>query len=113
MKTIGSYEIVSSLGVGGMGEVFRARDPRLQRDVAIKLISSEVTQNRDLIARFHREAKILASVNHANIAAVYGFEESEGRPFRVRELVEGMGGTVVLLPREGAAFEITLGGPDA
>ena len=89
MTHIGPYEVVSLLGKGGMGEVYRARDPRLGRDVAIKLISGEVADDAQLLARFDREAKILASLTHPNIAAVYGFEESEGRPFLVMELVEG------------------------
>jgi serine/threonine protein kinase len=71
---IGSYEILGLIGVGGMGEVYRARDTRLGRDVAIKFLPDELTQDADRRARFEREARHLASLNHANIAAIYGLE---------------------------------------
>jgi TolB-like protein/Tfp pilus assembly protein PilF len=87
---LASYEILALIGVGGMGEVYRARDPRLQRDVAIKILPDELTTDADRRARFEREARMLASLNHANIGAIYGLEESpEGELALVLELVEG------------------------
>jgi Tol biopolymer transport system component len=86
---LGAYEIVGLLGVGGMGEVYRARDGRLGRSVAIKVISEAFLSDGDRIARFEREAKVLASLNHPHIAALHGMEESAGRHFLVMELVEG------------------------
>jgi len=86
---IGPYEITAPLGAGGMGEVWRARDARLDRDVAIKGLPASVAGDVDRRARFEREAKLLASLNHANIAALYGLEEIGGTPYLVLELVEG------------------------
>jgi eukaryotic-like serine/threonine-protein kinase len=86
---LGSYEIVSPLGAGGMGEVYRARDTRLGRDVAIKVLPEEFFEDKDRVARFEREAKSLAALNHPGIAAVYSFEEISGRHLLVMELVEG------------------------
>jgi len=86
---LGSYEILSALGVGGMGEVYRARDTKLQRDVAIKVLLPAVANDPDRLARFSREAQVLASLNHPNIAAIYGVEESGGVTALVMELVEG------------------------
>ena len=83
------YEIVSPLGKGGMGEVWRARDSKLGREVAIKTLPEEFAKDADRLARFEREAKLLASLNHPNIAAIYGLEESNGTRFLVLELVEG------------------------
>ena len=88
-KSLGNYEITGQLGKGGMGEVYRARDKRLDRDVAIKVLPPELTSDADRLARFEREAKVLASLNHPNIAAVYSFESVEGASFLVMELVEG------------------------
>jgi len=85
----GPYEILSTLGAGGMGEVYRARDPRLNRDVAIKILASEFARDADRLARFKREAQVLASLNHPNIAAIYGVEESDGIRALVLELVDG------------------------
>ncbi|HEX9305230.1 MAG TPA: serine/threonine-protein kinase, partial [Thermoanaerobaculia bacterium] len=85
----GSYEILSPLGAGGMGEVYRARDTRLRRDVAIKALPQDLAANPERLARLEREARILASLNHPNIAAIYGLEESEGSRFLVMECVEG------------------------
>jgi serine/threonine-protein kinase len=76
-KTLGHYEITSQLGEGGMGEVYRAKDLTLGRDVAIKVLPEEFARDADRVARFQREAKALASVNHANIAAFCGLEESD------------------------------------
>jgi serine/threonine-protein kinase len=86
---LGPYEIVSVLGAGGMGEVYRARDTRLQRDVAIKTLPSIVAADADRLSRFEREARLLASLHHPNIAAVYGLEESGEVRGLVMELVEG------------------------
>ena len=88
-KTLGHYKILEQLGKGGMGEVYRAKDQKLGRDVAIKVLPEEFAQDTDRIARFQREAKLLASLNHPNIAAIHGLEESEGTHFLVLELIEG------------------------
>ncbi len=87
--TLGPYEIVAPLGAGGMGEVYRARDTKLDRDVAIKVLPETFARDPERVARFQREAKVLASLNHPNIAAIYGFEEAEKKSFLVMELVEG------------------------
>ena len=71
---LGPYEIMSALGAGGMGEVYRARDTKLNRDVAIKVLLPAVANDPDRLARFSREAQVLASLNHPNIAAIYGLE---------------------------------------
>ena len=76
---LGPYEIVSALGAGGMGEVYRARDTKLNRDVAIKVLPDSFASDPERLARFKREAQILASLNHPNIAAIYGLEESRRR----------------------------------
>ncbi len=86
---LGSYEILDAIGAGGMGEVYRARDNKLGREVAIKVLPEEFTQHPQKLARFEREARLLAALNHPGIATLYGVEESEGKPFLVMELVEG------------------------
>jgi len=86
---IGAYEIVSLLGAGGMGEVFRARDTRLNRDVAIKVLLAEVAGDPERLARFHREAQLLASLNHPHIGAIYGVEDAGPTVALVMELVDG------------------------
>src|SRR5262245_31437248 len=86
---LGSYEITSLLGKGGMGEVYRARDPRLRRDVAIKVLPEEFSSNSERVSRFKREAEVLASLNHVNIAAIHDLQEANGSRFLVMELVEG------------------------
>ncbi len=86
---LGPYEIQSPLGVGGMGEVYRATDSKLGRDVALKVIPQEFAQDAQLMARFQREAQVLASLNHANIASIYGLEEKGGVRALVMELVKG------------------------
>src|SRR5215472_1564195 len=86
---LGPYEIVSPLGAGGMGEVYRARDQRLGRDVALKVLPEAFAGDAQRMARFEREAKVLASLNHPNIAVLYGFEESNGTRALVMELVDG------------------------
>ena len=88
-KTLAHYEITSQIGKGGMGEVYQATDTKLGRDVAIKVLPEEFAKDADRVARFQREAKLLASLNHPNIAAIYGLEESDGTNFLVMELVEG------------------------
>ena len=88
-EKLGSYEILSPIGAGGMGEVYRARDTKLGREVAIKVLPEEFTQHPEKLARFQREAKLLAALNHPGIATLYGVEESEGKPFLAMELVEG------------------------
>src|SRR6266576_1126927 len=86
---LGAYEIVSAIGAGGMGEVYRARDTRLQRDVAIKVLPDLFAADPERLARFEREAQVLASLNHPHIAAIYGLEEAGGVRALVLELVEG------------------------
>src|SRR4029450_395525 len=86
---IGPYRIIAPLGAGGMGEVYRARDDKLGRDVAIKVLPTSFAHDPDRLARFDREARLLASLNHPRIAAIYGFEDSAGIPALVLELVEG------------------------
>jgi serine/threonine-protein kinase len=87
--SIGRYEILGPLGAGGMGEVYRARDAQLKRDVALKVLPEGFATDSDRVARFTREAHVLASLNHPNIAAIYGFEEANDRQALVLELVEG------------------------
>ena len=88
---LGPYEVTAKIGEGGMGEVWQARDTKLDRDVALKVLPEAFTADPDRLARFEREAKVLASLNHPNIGSIYGLEESEGGKFRalVLELVEG------------------------
>ncbi len=86
---IGAYEITGAIGAGGMGEVYRARDTKLGRDVAIKVLPEAFARDAERMARFEREAKVLASLNHPNIAAIYGFEDSGSVRALVMELVEG------------------------
>jgi Tol biopolymer transport system component len=86
---LGPYEVVAPLGAGGMGEVYRARDAKLNRDVAIKVLPAQVAQDAERLARFKREAQVLASLNHPNVAAIYGLDEADGTLFLVLELVEG------------------------
>ena len=86
---LGVYEIGSPLGAGGMGEVYRAHDTTLGRDVALKILPENFAHDADRLARFKREAQVLASINHPHIAAIYGFEASNGLPALVMELIEG------------------------
>src|SRR5215471_3933086 len=86
---LGHYEITSHLGTGGMGEVYQATDSKLVRSVAIKLLPEAFTHDADRAARFEREARVLASLNHPHIAAIYGLEESDSRKFLVMELAGG------------------------
>ncbi len=86
---VGPYEIASAIGAGGMGEVYRARDTRLKRDVALKILPSSVASDPDRVARFHREAELLAALNHPNIAHIHGIEEAATSLVLVMELVDG------------------------
>jgi Tol biopolymer transport system component len=88
-ETLGPYEIVAPIGAGGMGEVWRARDTKLDREVAIKVLPAAVAKDPERLARFEREAKVLASLNHPNIAQIYGLEESATGRALVMELVPG------------------------
>ncbi len=88
-QTISHYRVLEKIGEGGMGEVYRAEDTNLDREVAIKVLPEQFTQDPQRLARFEREAKLLASLNHPNIAAIYGFEHSDETHFLVLELVEG------------------------
>src|SRR5215470_4218184 len=80
---LGSLEITALLGKGGMGEVYRARDTKLKREVAIKILPEEFSRDRDRVSRFQREAEVLASLNHPNIAAIYDLQEADGAQFLV------------------------------
>jgi eukaryotic-like serine/threonine-protein kinase len=88
-KTLSHYQITSQIGKGGMGEVYRAKDQVLGRDVAIKILPEEFTTEAERVARFQREAKLLASLNHPNIAAIYALEVSGGTNLLILELAEG------------------------
>ncbi len=87
--TISHYKVIEKIGQGGMGEVYRAEDTHLSREVAIKVLPEQFTKDPQRLARFEREAKLLASLNHPNIAAIYGFEHSDDIHFLVLELVPG------------------------
>src|ERR1700739_1549193 len=86
---LGSYEVVAQIGAGGMGKVYRARDTKLGRDVAIKVLPEAFAHDADRLARFQREAKMLAALNHPNIATIHGLEQSNGTSYLVMELVSG------------------------
>jgi serine/threonine protein kinase len=88
-KRIGPYEIVSAIGAGGMGEVYRARDPRLKRDVAIKVLPASFSANAQRLQRFEQEAHATAALNHPNILAVHDIGQQDGTPYIVSELLEG------------------------
>ncbi len=88
-KTLGHYRVDAQLGRGGMGEVYIADDLNLNRKVALKFLPEAFTGDPERMARFEREARLLASLNHPNIAAIYGLEQAEGKRFLVLELVEG------------------------
>ena len=88
-RVLGGYHLSALLGAGSMGEVYRARDARLGRDVAIKILPRDMTSNSDRLARFEREARVLAALNHPNICAIYGLEEADGLRFLILELVDG------------------------
>src|ERR1700674_210982 len=86
---LGSYEITNAIGAGGMGEVYQANDTKLGRDVAIKVLPEAFEHDADQLARFQREAKMLAALNHPNIATIYGLEQAGGTNYLVMELVSG------------------------
>ena len=87
--TLGPYTVTAKIGEGGMGEVYRARDTKLDRDVALKVLPEAFTSDPDRLARFEREAKVLASLNHPNIGSIYGLEDADGQKALVLELIEG------------------------
>ena len=103
------YEIVAPIGAGGMGEVYRARDTKLGRDVAIKVLPELFAADAERLARFQREAQLLAALNHPNIAAIYGLDESGPTKFLVLELVEGESLDARLKPRDPTATAPTAG----
>src|SRR5262245_43546842 len=86
---LGSYEILAPIGAGGMGEVYRARDLRLGREIALKVLPAEVSANPERLARFEREARTVAALNHPNIVTLFSVEEADGSRFLTMELVEG------------------------
>jgi serine/threonine protein kinase len=86
---LGAYEVVARIGSGGMGEVYRARDTKLNRDVALKILPDAFAADPDRLLRFKREAQVLASLNHSNIAIIHGLEETDDGRALVLELVEG------------------------
>ena len=88
-ETHGHYHITERIGAGGMGEVYRATDTKLKREVAIKVLPDYLAQDPARLARFQREAELLASLNHPHIAAIHGLEEAAGKPLLILELVEG------------------------
>src|SRR6185369_18096666 len=95
---LGPYEIIAPLGAGGMGEVYRARDTRLKREVAIKVLPDGVASSPERMARFEREATTVASLNHPNIVTLFSIEESGGTRFLTMELVEGRNLTTLVAP---------------
>src|SRR5262252_2781654 len=86
---LGPYEIVARLGAGGMGEVYRAKDTKLGREVALKVLPDTFTHDPERLARFRREAQVLAALNHPHIAQIHGLEEANGTQYLVLELVDG------------------------
>ena len=86
---LGVYDVTAQIGEGGMGQVYRATDTKLKRQVAIKILPPSLAADHDRLARFQREAEVLASLNHPNIAAIYGLEDGDGVKALVMELVEG------------------------
>jgi serine/threonine protein kinase/cytochrome c-type biogenesis protein CcmH/NrfG len=107
-KTLAHYEILASLGQGGMGEVYRARDTRLGRDVALKVLPAHLAQDADRIARFRREAQAVASLNHPHIVTVHSVDEADGTWFLTMELVEGIDGTALARQRLEASELVDL-----
>src|SRR5216684_8180857 len=89
LRRIGPYEIAAPIGAGGMGEVFRARDTRLNRDVAVKVLPKDFVSDADRLGRFEQEAKTLAALNHPNILTIHDAGIHEGAPYLVSELLEG------------------------
>src|SRR5262245_31289355 len=95
---LGPYEIVAALGAGSMGEVYRARDPRLKREIAIKVLPDDVTSSPDRVARFEREATTVARLNHPNIVVLHSIEEDGDTRFLTMELVEGRSLAALVTP---------------
>src|SRR6187402_522590 len=102
----GPYEILASIGAGAMGEVYRARDTTLNRDVALKVLPASVAQDPERLARLRREAQVLASLNHPNIAQIYGFEPT-GAGALVMELIEGQDLSTLIARHGHAAATVT------
>ena len=88
-QSLGHYRILEKLGAGGMGEVYRARDPRLGRDVAIKILPTDLSADADRLRRFEQEARAAAALSHPNILAVYDIGQHDSAPYIVSELLEG------------------------
>src|ERR1700680_158483 len=88
-KRLGYYEVLTPIGAGGMGEVYQAHDTKLGRDVAIKVLPEAFAHDPERLSRFQREAKMLAALNHPNIATIHGLEQSNGTSYLVMELVSG------------------------
>jgi eukaryotic-like serine/threonine-protein kinase len=88
-RRLGAYQVQARLGAGGMGEVYRARDTKLERDVAIKILPRAFTSDPERLARFEREARMLAALNHPNIGSIYGLEDADGIRALVLELIDG------------------------
>ena len=107
-RTLGHYRIVEKIGEGGMGEVYRAHDEKLDRDVAIKVLPEAVTQDAGRLARFETEAKAVAALNHPNIVTIHSVEEDEGVHFITMELVEGKT-LSELIPRKGMPIALIPG----
>src|SRR6201987_4802214 len=101
---LGSYEVVAQIGAGGMGEVYRAHDSKLARDVAIKVLPANFVNDPERLSRFQREARMLAALNHPNIATIYGLEQCDGVTCLVMELVAGE--TLQERIKRGGAFPI-------
>ena len=108
---LGAYKVLSAIGVGGMGEVYKARDTKLHRDVAIKVLPDLVAADSDRLARFEREAQVLAALNHPNIAQVYGLEDSSGVRALVMELVDGQTLSEVLAAERGRGMPLASAWP--
>jgi serine/threonine protein kinase len=88
-QSVGHYRITAAIGAGGMGQVYRATDTKLQREVALKVLPPEMAASRELIERFRREARAVAALNHPHVVTIYSVEEAEGVHFLTMELVEG------------------------
>jgi serine/threonine protein kinase len=86
---LGPYEVLALIGAGGIGEVYRARDTKLGRDVALKILPDSFVEDPERVARFRREAQVLAALNNPHIGAIYGLDEADGQQFLVLELVDG------------------------
>src|SRR5215831_18223722 len=88
-QMLGAFHVAGELGAGGMGEVYRARDMKLGRDVALKILPASFTHDAERLARFRREAQVLAALNHPHIGAIYSLDEANGQQFLVLELIDG------------------------